>query len=385
MVGPRPARPPSGTGAAVTGPILLVLPTIDRGGAERVFIDLAAGLAARGHAVHLAWASGDAELAGTLAPGITAHDLNRGRTAAAVRPLRRLVTALEPRAVISAMFHGNLLAAAATRARRARPALVFTQHGHLNILPATASRRMFRWSPRLVPFAYRAADAVVAVSAGVADDLVRIGRLPPSLVHHIPNAADFERIDRLALESPVDPSPTDDGRPLVVGVGRLVEVKGFDVLIRALAEVDPSVRLRLVGEGPQRPRLERLAADLGLLDRVTLVGALDNPYPELMAADLVVVSSRTESLSMVLVEAVHLRRPVVATDCSQGVREVLADGALGRLVPPGDVSALGGAIDEALAAGSASIPPEHAMGRYAQDEIAARFERLLDQVTADRR
>lgn len=369
----------------MSGSILLVTPTLGVGGAERVFVDLAGALADRGRDVHLAWAGGSGELASGIAPTVDAHDLGRSRTATAVPRLRALVGDLSPSVVVSSLFHGNLLAALAVRGRRRRPGLVFTEHVESGVVQATAPRRLERWSPTLVPLVYRAADAVVAVSPGVARDLEAVGHLPAAMIHQIPNPIDLDRIDRLAADAPRHPWLRGDDRrsPVIVAAGRLVGVKGFDHLVRVVAALTEPVRLVVLGEGPERVALQALVDELGAAARVDLFGAVDNPYAEMAAADMVVSTSRTEALPTVLIEALHLRRPVVATDCSAGVREVLDDGRLGRLVPVDDRAALGAAITATVAGTVASVP-SGAMSRYSAESVVSRYERLIDDVAATR-
>jgi glycosyltransferase involved in cell wall biosynthesis len=127
--------------------------------------------------------------------------------------------------------------------------------------------------------------------------------------------------------------------------------KGFDTLLRAHAQLHDDIRLVILGEGPLRPRLERLARDLGIDHRVDFAGFLTNPYPCYRASDAVVLSSRWEGLPTVLIEALSLGTPVVSTDCPSGPAEILEDGRWGRLVPPDHPVALARAISATLEEG----------------------------------
>lgn len=355
---------------------LLVVPTLSRGGAERVFVDLAAGMADHGVEAHLAYATGEGELVESVDERVSVHALGASRAAAAVPALRRLLASLRPDAAYSALFHGNLLLLAAGRTVRRRPPLVVSHHTMLSVVPALSDDRLVQWSPRLVRPAYALADAVVAVSEGVADDLVTIGRMRRSRLTVLPNPLDLDRIGRLAGEPSPHPWLDEPGTTLVAA-GRLNRVKGFDLLVQALVEV-PGARLVILGEGVERDRLEDLVARLGLGDRVALPGAVANPYAALARADLVVSSSRSEALPTVLIEAVHLRRPVLATDCSAGVRAVLDEGRLGRIVAPHDAAALARGIESVLADPASATAGSGAADRYRREAVAAEYLALVE-------
>jgi glycosyltransferase involved in cell wall biosynthesis len=140
----------------------------------------------------------------------------------------------------------------------------------------------------------------------------------------------------------------DQNAFVVMGLGRLIHIKGFDLAVRALPRVSAAIsttRLVLVGDGPERPALERLAASLGVADRVRMPGETTEVASHLVAADAVVVPSRNEGMGRVLVEAMALGRAVVATAVG-GIPGVIADAECGRLITPEDPEALADALVE---------------------------------------
>ena len=142
---------------------------------------------------------------------------------------------------------------------------------------------------------------------------------------------DIDRIKRLA-ETPLLVS--ESFRPYILAVGRLVPQKGFDILINAFSlawETGIRQTLVIVGEGKERPVLEKLIAELGLKDRVMLAGFQANPYSWMKNADMFVSSSRFEGFCRVLAEAQTVGTPVVSTDCPEGPAEVLQNGHSGIL------------------------------------------------------
>jgi hypothetical protein len=163
------------------------------------------------------------------------------------------------------------------------------------------------------------------------------------------NALDLEKVHRRAEENLPLPWP-NDGLPVVLGAGRLDRQKAFHVLIEASALVFKRLpaRLAILGDGGERPRLERLAATLGIADRVFLPGYVENPFPAMRAASVFVLSSAYEGFGNVLLEAMACGCPVVSTDCPSGPGEIIRDGENGLLVPMDDPEALAGAIHRVL-------------------------------------
>jgi glycosyltransferase involved in cell wall biosynthesis len=166
------------------------------------------------------------------------------------------------------------------------------------------------------------AKAVMCVSGSVRDDLLRAY---PGL-----NAVDMANFSHLRT-SPVKTAPR---RPPVIGaLGRLDDIKGFDVLLRAAAKLrgqGVDFRLKLAGDGPEMGALRRLSDGLGLSDRVEFVGWVSNPGDFLTTIDLFVMPSRYESFGLVVIEAMAAGVPVITSDI-EGPCEILKGGALGTL------------------------------------------------------
>jgi glycosyltransferase involved in cell wall biosynthesis len=163
-------------------------------------------------------------------------------------------------------------------------------------------------------------------------------------VHVVPIGIDAASVKALALEPPeIEPSDV----PRVVGLGRLSEEKGFDLLVRAHANVRAAGvvhELCLIGEGSARGALRALADELGVGESVRLTGFVENPFPTVASASAFVLPSRREGLPLVLLQALALGVPVIASRCSPGVESALEHGLLGVLVEPESVPALAEAI-----------------------------------------
>jgi glycosyltransferase involved in cell wall biosynthesis len=244
-----------------------------------------------------------------------------------------------------------------------------------DLRPSGAGARVLLW---LMRRAYPSADAVVAVSQGVADEVREQLGVPAERVHVISNPVVTPRVTEGAGEPLTHPWFAPDQPPVVLGVGRLAPQKGFDTLLRAfrIAREQRPCRLVILGEGDQRGALEALAGELGVAEDVALPGFVANPFPYMAQAGAFVLSSAWEGLPNVLIQAMALGTPAVATDCPSGPREILDGGRLGRLVAVGDAAAMAEGIVEAL--GGERRPPSDAwLARYHRDAVAQRYGRVL--------
>lgn len=220
----------------------------------------------------------------------------------------------------------------------------------------------------------------VAVSHSVARTLERSGVRARKIVV-IPNAVDTEALERLA-DSPL-PDGLPDGSPLIVCAARLEPVKGVEYLIRAAASI-PGGSIVVVGDGSERPGLESLATELGVSARVTFLNSVPHLAPLLRRADVVVLPSLSEGLPLVVLEAMALARPVVATAVG-GVPDLIVDRENGMLVPPADAGALGGAIatllcDPMLARRVASGGHETVHASYTIATLSDAYVRLFAEL-----
>lgn len=322
---------------------------LERGGLERVVIDLAGAQRGAGHDCRVICLFEPGALAGQLQDlGIEVQACGKrdGLDLAALRRLRALLRA-EPNSVLhthnaAAHYHGALAAAGLSL-----PCVVNTRHGMGAPDPESRRERLYRWSMRRT-------DAVIAVCEAARSHLQRHGLGPRRGVQVVPNGIRVERFDpstpmrreRLARELGFAP-----GTRLVGTVGRLNPVKDQAGLIRAFRRVHanvPQTGLVIVGDGPLRGHLEGLVAELGLGGSVRLLGDRGDVEQLLPGLDAFALPSRSEGYSIALLEACAAALPIVATDVG-GNREIVRQGFNGDLVAAGDPGALAMALERMLA------------------------------------
>ena len=269
------------------------------------------------------------------------------------------------RAERPAVFHATLswpLAAkwALAAAVAARVRTVAT----VQLIPEFELERASAWQLRALA---AAVDRYVAVSRDVADELVARFRYPRKKVEVVYNAVRLERFEDAPPPGLREQLDLGRGLPVVLTCARLDEQKGHDVLLRAAAQL-PEVAFALAGEGPERVRLEALAGELGIANRVLFLGYRTD-IPQLLAAcDVFALPSLYEGSSLAVLEAMAARRPVVSSAIG-GTDELIEDGESGILVAPGEVEPLTAALRQLLADGE----QRERLGRRARERVEADF------------
>ncbi|HUI59268.1 MAG TPA: glycosyltransferase [Steroidobacteraceae bacterium] len=358
--------------------VVLFLPSLDGGGAERVFVDLANAFSSAGVPVDLALARASGPYLGELTPTVRVVDFGCSGVLRSLPWLARHVRMERPAALLSALEHANFVAVLARRFGRVETRCVVSTRSVLSMLKhetGTLSAWRVISASRL---AYPLADAVIANSAGVADDLVRFMGVPRARIHVIHNPLSLESIDRLSREPPVGAGFDAAGTPLILSVGRLSGLKDFPTLLRAFTLVRRThpCRLAILGEGPDRRRLEALANRLGVGGELLLPGFIANPFAWMRRAALFVSSSISEGCPNALMQALACGTRVVSTDCPGGSREILEHGKWGRLVPVGDAAAMARAIVATL--DSADAPDVRSRAAdFSLEKIARRYLEVL--------
>jgi glycosyltransferase involved in cell wall biosynthesis len=277
-------------------------------------------------------------------------DLHASRVLFALPGLVRYLRQEKPRAMLSAMEHANVVALMARQFAGGQTRLVITEHNTLTNLTANDPSLRARWLPYVMRWVYPFASTIVAVSAGVADDLAKVLSLPRDRIKVIYNPIDSVRIFSLASAGFEHPWFSPDSPPVILGVGRLSMQKDFKTLIQAFAILRNKRKARLIilGEGEERETLENMIATLDLTSDIALPGFVGNPMAYMRNAAVFVLSSLFEGLPTVLLEAMCCDTPVVSTDCPNGPAEILENGKWGRMASVGDIDGLAQAMIKTL-------------------------------------
>ena len=330
----------------LTNKVALFLPSLRGGGAERVMVNLARGFSEKGLDVDLVLAKAEGPYLSQVPPEVRVIDLHSPRVLASLPHLVRYLRRERPQTILSAMDHANIVAIWARKFSGMPCRVVVSVHSTLSRALMNIPNLRGYLMPNLIRIFYPLADTVVAVSNGVADDFANITKLPRESIKVIYNPIVTSELLEKANEAVEHPWFSRGEPPVILSVGRLTKAKDYPTLIRAFALVhrERPARLMILGEGEERPKLEALIQELGLDDDVSLPGFVDNPYAYMARSAVFVLSSAWEGFGNVLVEAMAVGTPVVATDCPSGPAEILEGGKWGKLVPVGDIETLAGAI-----------------------------------------
>ncbi len=383
------------------GRVAIVLSGLGLGGVQRTMLTLAGGLEARGVAVDLVVPRAEGPFRTAVPEGVRLVCLDarlarvpwvrarkRRRSLASTPALAAYLRRERPGVVLSASHYVNLQTLWARKLSGARLPVVVSQRTHLSRAIENAGFPLRRrpWLAALTRRTLPAADAIVAVSEGVAEDLARTAGLPRERIEVLPNPLRLDEVEAGSRKPAPHPWLVDPRVPVVVGLGRLAPQKDFATLLRSFAEVRRRrpARLLVLGEGRERARLEALAQEFGIAADVEFPGYVENPFAWLARARLFVLSSRYEGLPGALVQALACGCPVVSTDCPSGPREILEQGALGELVPVGDARALARAIEAALVAPVERGPLLRRALDFAAPRVVDRWLSVLARVTGGR-
>lgn len=369
-------KTPQPNNCHVVRTVMLVIRNLEVGGAERVFIRLANYLARRGIPTHIVCLNNGGPLSDSLDSDVKLHVLGAESIRRSARRFRSLVREIGPDVVISTLPQVNLLVILSLRFFLRKPKVIVREAN--DPVAEYPFRLPFRRLVlKLTGLIYNQADAVLAVSDGVAKSLTMNLGVPTSRIISLPNASLDDSIKQLARKDlPAGAAQFMAGfEHRVICVARFTEQKDHVTLLEAFARVAASrdAALILIGHGPLETKIRQRAQNLGLADRVLFVTQESNPYRWMSRSSLTALSSRWEGSPNVLVESLALGTPVVSTDCPSGPREILGDGRWGRLVPVGAAEDLAREICAALEHEHDSADLQQRARRYHVDSVGKRI------------
>jgi glycosyltransferase involved in cell wall biosynthesis len=356
--------------------VVFCLPSFAAGGAERVMAQVATNFAAQGFDTHFVVLSGEGPNRRFVGEGVRVHPVGAARLRDAFLAFPLAVRALRPRVVVSTLTHVNILLALTRPLWGSGIPLILLESSVLSRTIRLEHPRSLRAWVMAARSAYGRAGAVIALTEEASADLREVFGVRPEQIHLLPNPLDIAGL-RARIRPGVGPRGDRFSTPprRWVSVGRLDVVKGYDVLMDALAAVPPEARSGLQwdihGDGPMRSGFESLASRLGLGGVVTFHGYSDDIVPVLLEADLFVMPSRHEGMPISLIEALALGVPVLASDFS-AARDLL--GAV-ALLPNADTGKWPGILRRVLenSPGPASVD----LSRFDAPKVFGEYERIV--------
>ena len=364
---------------SAAGRITVALPDLlPLAGVERLFISHAEVFLRRGYAVDFVFAREPHDLRDVVPAGARIIEFGAPRLRDFVTPFIKYLSNEKRDAVHIGVWPLTTLGILAHRLARSSARIVVSDHNMLSIQYSGAGllQRLFLRSS--IATTYRLANARVAVSSGVADDIAGLSGIRRDRFTVIHNA--------IALPSAPNPDPAAAEAawggwtgPRIITVGLLKPQKNHALLIGAFNRLlqGTDARLMIVGSGPLEGAIKAIVAAERLDGKVLMPGYVPDLIPFYRSADLFVLSSDYEGFGNVIVEALASGLPVVSTDCPSGPAEILEDGRWGRLVPVGDVVALAEAMADALAAKHDRDALKRRAADFLPDIVAEKYLALM--------
>jgi glycosyltransferase involved in cell wall biosynthesis len=363
--------------------VLLLIPHLGGGGAEKVFALLARELSREKYELHLGIVTSSAVAADPHPPNVTIHTLGAARVRYAALPLLGLVRRLKPDVIVSGMFHLNFLVLLLRPLFPRATRVLVRQNG--TVSASLAQDALPVYTRPLYRLLYRRADRVICQTDAMANDLARELALDAHRMVVLPNPLDVDAI-RAAVQD--RPDMWTGAGPHLLAVGRLSREKGFDLLLEAFPSVQksfPAADLLIAGAGPEETALRSQCRALGLEGVVRFAGYVEHPEDDFPGAALFVLPSRHEGMPNALLEAAAAGLPLVALPASGGVPGLLRGQPGAWLAPQVSAAALGMTLLQALGELKPGQRFTHAFVEPFRMERATRaYQELIDATIHER-
>lgn len=308
--------------------ILLFIPSLEGGGAEKVCQILANYLAKEGYDIYLATVHPNGVFRSNLLKSVNTKIFYKKTTFSSFKSLNLYIDEIDPDVIISFMESANLLLIFCKLISKIKFKLIITSHCSIKYSIRSSFKNKILFF--LVKYFYHHADIRVGVSNGVSLEFDNFCKFLTSKSITVYNPIDIP-VRKLIPKS-------DESIYTILSVGRLEPQKDFNTLIKAFSYFlnFKSARLIILGEGQCRNELSKLIIDLNLTESVIMPGFVENVDHYYSMANMFVMSSIFEGFGNVIVEALNFGLPIVSTDCDWGPSEILDHGKYGILVPKGD-------------------------------------------------
>jgi len=364
--------------------VLIVLPSLAGGGAERVMVGLANALATRRCDVTMLVVSAENNVyENEVDTGVSVVYLHRKRMLSAFFLLRSKFSHQKDATVITTMAHSSIVCWFAKVLSKNNANFIAREAASPATLhPGKVSAPLYFYR-YLVGFVYRHSEYVVSTNAGMFQQLLTYYGIKEAKLKTIPNPVDMSLLLKYKDLKPQILADSTDLDRFILAVGRLEPIKDYPTLLRSFSivcEKISDINLVILGEGSERDVLEKLALELGIEDRIFMLGFIDNPFYFMNRCDLFVLSSIYEGFPNVLVQALSSGVACVSTDCPPGATEILSSDSFGDIVPVGDHRSMGNKIAERLQNNTNRLSKkdkEKVLSDYDMSLFASRFYSLL--------
>lgn len=328
--------------------LLFIIPSLGGGGAERVFINLISHLDTAKYEIAIVLFDKRDDYKKQLHSAIKIiylHKNNRWDFLKLIFGLRAVMRDFKPAAAVSFIDYVNFITVTAALFLKRKPRVIVCVHNY----PFHFLRgERFIWLKKLLMrVTYKIANEIVTVSEAIKKALEERLNIEGGKIKVIYNPIDVETVRNEACQEIKHPFFDGGGKQVIISAGRLEERKRFDRLLKAFAIVKQkqnNIRLIILGEGSLGKKLKDMTSRLNIEKDVYFAGFQNNPYAWFSKADIFVLSSDTEGLPMVILEAMACGLPVVSTDCVSGPNEIIAGGENGLLVKRLEENALAEAM-----------------------------------------
>jgi glycosyltransferase involved in cell wall biosynthesis len=316
--------------------IIFIVPSMEGGGSERVISILVKHLSREKFDIILVLLKKKGEYLDSLPSDIPIIDLNVNAARFAIFKIRNIIRKLNPDIVFSTLGHLNILISILIPFLAPKIKFIARESSIVSL------RKNQKYLTALFDFLYKTFynnfDWIICQSDYMMNDLYNHYKIEKEKMIVINNPVDIENINTLSKESAN--LLFEKEKINLLAVGRLENVKGYDLLLQTLSELNSNYHLTIIGEGSEENVLKTLARTLNVENQINFLGFQKNPYKYMRQADLCILSSRYEGLPNVVLEANVCGTPVVAFECPGGTAEIIENGINGFLVECGNIKEL---------------------------------------------
>jgi glycosyltransferase involved in cell wall biosynthesis len=350
--------------------ILIYVHALAGGGTERICTVLANGFLRAGHDVTVAVDYDAQENLALLDPSVKLFTLGKNHALSILR-LAQFLWREQPDISFSGIGSTNLKHALAALLSGRLKRAILSVHGYYESEPQLLNRIAYYLTPILT----RWSATTVCVSQGLLDYMKTKWKADPRKTRLIYNPVYSKSLGR-----PISEADLLNRDPVIIASGRLVDYKNFARLIRAFSKIDvANARLQIMGQGPEESKLKELIAELGMGDRVELLGYVKEPWSLMSRARVLALSSDSEAFGLVIVEGMANGLAIVATQCD-GPKEILQNGQYGALIPHEDEPAFTRALTQALMNPGDPSPRIARANEFSEEIGLAAYVRLFEDV-----